>query len=1067
MADTSITRTDAADTSITPTDAADPSPAPAHPSIDLPRPPRISISSPPPTPTSSLPLPTPSPSSRLRSPRVFSPEYAAFFAPRTHIFETVDIRTSASAANLRALVPTSSSSHRRASAFRLALAALVGLIVGLINLVSDQLSRATFFVIFGSTKDLLRSSFPLACLATLGSSVALVTAGSLMSVFIAPQTAGSGIPQLKAVLNGVRVPGFLALRSMLVKIVGVSISSASGLVSGRQGALGHIGAVVGAGMSQGAGSEFGWRFFDKGALERLYRPLRTEREKLNFAAIGAAVGVATTFIAPMGGWMWIYEEAVTHWDWNMGFQALCGTIVGVGVLSVGKFVAGGMNGGFSDFTFAKFGRLVDSSKVPLFPFKDLPGYILLGVIGGVLGAILPWVSQRITLIRYRFSHPIYRVSEVAFVVLLTNTIRILVPFLAGDCRAVERGVAEVMGRVSEQDYSRFDCVEGEYSVYALVFYNPGLVVVRSMIYIPGSQTIPVSPLAFATLFYTIMVIWSFGLPVPGGVFAPAFTLGSVYGRLVGVLVQKLLPGRTDVSVEGYAFVGVVSALSGISRGVSVSVIALECTGLLSASYVAVLIAFVSRLVGDNLHRLSVYATHIKLKGMPFLEDVVPSPELYYRVRVDEIMSTSIVSVRCKPRVSELVETLMSTEHHAFPVFYKNSLLGGRNSNRTTPVVSGNIESPIDSRTSGDPSFSSSGSNSGSGEMRPDGTLVKSLSVVDKQVQRYAPYPSEHGDGDPKHSPGTGDEHTVAFEDEVDVLEYSIDDRARLDTDSDRLEEEEDPVVALESSITHTPDLEQNVGSPELAGMIDFHHRHQSVFSPSAIVCADQPLNLSTRIVMASGPAAFSASLFENGTSRHIQLGQDRVADRAKQSQSRSPPRSPSLAPNRSSGNMHVPTATVRERTTEVLVPEYSLFGIIDRATVLALLENAVDAQDSKKRGCVERNCRDAAWPNNKRAKDSGQEELLQRVKAADIDEKVIDLRDYLDPDPLLISDRAMAYAAYKLFQRTGARHILVNNIREGHVAGMVTRKDVLPESIIGAITRMRHGDPNASVKKLI
>ena len=48
-----------------------------------------------------------------------------------------------------------------------------------------------------------------------------------------PQAAGSGIPQIKCYLNGVKIPGLLSLRALVAKSVGVVFSVAGGLACGK------------------------------------------------------------------------------------------------------------------------------------------------------------------------------------------------------------------------------------------------------------------------------------------------------------------------------------------------------------------------------------------------------------------------------------------------------------------------------------------------------------------------------------------------------------------------------------------------------------------------------------------------------------------------------------------------------------------------------------------------------------------------------------------------------------------------------------------------------------------
>ena len=52
-------------------------------------------------------------------------------------------------------------------------------------------------------------------------------------VFFQPHAAGSGIPQIKCYLNGIKLPGLLSLKTLLAKAGGVVLSVAGGLACGK------------------------------------------------------------------------------------------------------------------------------------------------------------------------------------------------------------------------------------------------------------------------------------------------------------------------------------------------------------------------------------------------------------------------------------------------------------------------------------------------------------------------------------------------------------------------------------------------------------------------------------------------------------------------------------------------------------------------------------------------------------------------------------------------------------------------------------------------------------------
>ncbi|KAG2484944.1 hypothetical protein HYH03_016330 [Edaphochlamys debaryana] len=91
----------------------------------------------------------------------------------------------------------------------------------------------------------------------------------LLVTRIAPVAAGSGVPQMKAWINGVTVPGAVAPTTLVVKGVGVTLSIAAGLVAGKEGPFIHCGGILGFLTAQGGSAAArGWALRELAAAER-------------------------------------------------------------------------------------------------------------------------------------------------------------------------------------------------------------------------------------------------------------------------------------------------------------------------------------------------------------------------------------------------------------------------------------------------------------------------------------------------------------------------------------------------------------------------------------------------------------------------------------------------------------------------------------------------------------------------------------------------------------------------------------------------------------------------------
>ena len=210
-----------------------------------------------------------------------------------------------------------------------------------------------------------------------GISVGFVMIPAFLVSFVEPVARGSGIPEVKCYLNGVKIPRVVRFLTLITKAIGVLFSVAGGLPVGKEGPMIHSGSVVAAGLSQGKSSSLGidtsWTKF---------HPFRNDHEKRDFVACGAAAGVAAAFGAPVGGALFALEEGTTHWNDFLTWRTfVCAMVSGFTLQIVlsseeefGKLSQKGM------ITFGSFEQQDHRYSV-----QEIPLFILLGVVGGVLG----------------------------------------------------------------------------------------------------------------------------------------------------------------------------------------------------------------------------------------------------------------------------------------------------------------------------------------------------------------------------------------------------------------------------------------------------------------------------------------------------------------------------------------------------------------------------------------------------------------------------------------------------------------------------------------------------------
>ena len=114
----------------------------------------------------------------------------------------------------------------------------------------------------------------------LGINLGLVACAAMLC-FFAPHATASGLPQVKAFLNGCRIPGLLRLTTLVAKVFGITMVVATALPLGREGPMVHIGSIVASLFSR----------FERGPLRDLVE-LRLPKQQRTWIGVGAATGIA-------------------------------------------------------------------------------------------------------------------------------------------------------------------------------------------------------------------------------------------------------------------------------------------------------------------------------------------------------------------------------------------------------------------------------------------------------------------------------------------------------------------------------------------------------------------------------------------------------------------------------------------------------------------------------------------------------------------------------------------------------------------------------------------------------
>ncbi|KAF2861857.1 hypothetical protein K470DRAFT_256404 [Piedraia hortae CBS 480.64] len=394
--------------------------------------------------------------------------------------------------------------------------------------------------------------------------------------------AGSGVAEVKVILSGFVLHGYLGVKTLFCKSVGLILSVASGLSLGKEGPYVHIATCIG---------NICCRMFDK------YRLNDGKRREVLSAA--AAAGVAVAFGAPIGGVLFSLEEVSYYFPPKTLFRTFfCCIVAALSLKALNPYNTG-------KIVLFQVRYLLD------WQFFEIIAFVLLGVLGGLTGAMFIKASaiwaktfRKINVIKR------YPIAEVVLVAIVTG-------FVSYWNRYTRLPVAELLF---------------ELAAPCDAFTSTG----SSLC--PTRERIPdiIRYLGSAFVVKTLLTIVTFGIKLPAGIYVPTMVIGGLMGRIVGHGVQWLTltypdfglfadcpKGGSEEScvVPGvYALVAAGATMCGVTRlSVTLAVILFELTGSLDHVLPFSLGVLIAKWTADAVEPNSIYDMLTDMNSYPFLD----------------------------------------------------------------------------------------------------------------------------------------------------------------------------------------------------------------------------------------------------------------------------------------------------------------------------------------------------------------------------------------------------------------------------------------------------------------
>lgn len=422
----------------------------------------------------------------------------------------------------------------------------------------------------------------------------------------------------------------------------------------------HCGAIIGGMLSM---------VFSKFQFSRYLWDMET----MHMISAGSAAGVAAAFGAPIGGVIFAMEEGVSHWSVKVMIRTFVSTCSAAFVL---YFFRNGTQGWTSILKpdccgnwgrldmpmylqFGPFGQEMDGA-VHGYTLVGMPVFVLVGVLGGLIGALFNHLNEKLTIWRMKYigSTGLRRYLEALFLCAVVTIWFWIVPLATGHCLFSEVEKDSFEKNIVCTDGAGVDQTSDDLQAIGLFRAEWGKAV-GHMFHHRGS----VNPLQL-TLFlvmYLLAACWTYGAGMPSGLFIPSMLSGAVLGRIVGEILKY---GDPSVHAGRYALVGASAMLGGMARiTVSLSVILIETTGNVEWILPVMLTTGVAKATGA-LFNPGIYDIHIELSRKPLLEAYEDTRMRYHHV--EEVMTQHVQFYERKAKVSDVLNRLLHSKHNAFP-----------------------------------------------------------------------------------------------------------------------------------------------------------------------------------------------------------------------------------------------------------------------------------------------------------------------------------------------------------------------------------------------------------------
>ncbi|XP_065318102.1 chloride channel protein clh-3-like isoform X2 [Gordionus sp. m RMFG-2023] len=440
----------------------------------------------------------------------------------------------------------------------------------------------------------------------IGYVILLLIVPAILSHYLSPYSIGSGIPEIKTILQGSKMDEIFTISTLISKSVGLILVAGSGIPVGREGPFIHIACILAMKL-----------------YSLFYKKNFQEQDKKNEYLISAcAVGVACCFSSPIGGVLYSIEVTSTYFPvrnyWRGFFCAISGALFYklLDILFYGKEI-------LTIYFKSKF-----LYNILLGP-QELAIFVSIGVICGLSGSVFIFVYKYYILFiksdrsisRFLMENWWLYTLLVAFIISSASF-----PGGLGKYYISEMTQSELIKHM----FYNMSFSQGPVSHYSYSNHESGVLKMAE------DNNNDYFRLLTLIVYQFISIILIITLPIPNGLFIPVFIIGAAIGKMCGNLVNLVFVDIQNQYPNPQMLNGIYAMIGSVTRTISTSVIVFELTGQMTHLLPTMISVLVANAVAHCLIP-SIYDVIIMTKKLPFLPDLMTHSKRIRDKSVSEIM----------------------------------------------------------------------------------------------------------------------------------------------------------------------------------------------------------------------------------------------------------------------------------------------------------------------------------------------------------------------------------------------------------------------------------------------